>query len=305
MKINSINSQYQYNNKIAGNKNQANAAPSFKGSVPQPVVNGLSNFYEGVAKTKPFQKFIKGFSNSNKTFTHLLVAESCILSGFYMINTLRNKKIKKEQKPQMLINDTLTLGVSTAGAYLVEDKITNVVAKASEKYFANHKDFYTELGKKAQDAAKQSSSKNVLLEKVGEVAGKTGEELTKGLDDVAAMVGSHLKGIVGESGKKLKTFQIEPEKLQAVQTSVKDAVSSNAGNIDKAKETVMGLVDDVYNSAAARSEADKIFSGINKLKVLVIFGIIYRYLGPVVITPIANKISSKFFDKKKENTEKT
>jgi len=303
MKINSINSQYNYNKALKNKNQQPNAAPSFKGSVPQPVVNGLSKFYEGVAKTKPFQKFIKGFSNSNNTFTHLLVAESCILSGFYMINTLRNKKIKKEQKPQMLINDTLTLGVSTAGAYLVEDKITNVVAKASEKYFANHKDFYTDLGKKAQEAAK-SSDKSKLLEKVGEVAGKTGEELTKGIDDVAAMVGSHLKGIVGESGK-LKTFQIEPEKLDAVKASVKNAVSGNAGNVDKAKDAVKGLVDDVYNSAAARSEADKIFSGINKLKVLVIFGIIYRYLGPVVITPIANKISSKFFDKKKDNTEKT
>ena len=299
MKINSINNRYQHNS----NKNRQTAAPSFKGSVSQPLVNGLSNFYESTAKTKPFQKFIKGFSKSDRTFTHLLVIESCILSGFYMINTLRNKKIEKEQKPQMVINDTLTLGVSTAGAYLAEDKITNAVAKASEKYFANHKDFYTDLGKKAQETAK-TGDKTKLLEKVGEVAGKTGEELTKGIDDVTAMVGSHLKGIVGESGK-LKTFQIEPDKLKTVQSSVKDAVSNNAGNADKAKEAVKGVVDDVYNLAGARAEADKTFSGINKLKVLVIFGIIYRYLGPVVITPIANKISSKLFDNKKNKEDKT
>ncbi|MCD7779217.1 MAG: hypothetical protein LUH05_00910 [Candidatus Gastranaerophilales bacterium] len=300
MRINSVNQSGYYNNQM---QNKRNNNTSFKGAVPEPVVDGLSNFYEKVAQNKPFQKFISNFSKSDKTFTHLLVIESCILSGFYMINTLTNKKIEKEQKPQMVINDALTLGLSTAGAYLAEDKITDVVAKGSEKYFAKHKDFYTELGKKAQEAAK-TSPKNELLQKVEEVVSKKGEDLSKGLDDVSSMISGHLKGIVGE-GDKLKTFQIKPEKLQEVQTSVKDAVTNNKGNAAKAKETVKGLVDDVYNSAAARKEADKTFSGINKLKVLVIFGLIYRYLGPVLFTPIANKLSSKFFDKKKEDKEET
>lgn len=300
MRINSItpNNNVQLNNKYSKNQQQ-----SFKGSVPQPVVNGLSQFYEKAASSNGFQKFIKGFSNSDKTFTHLLVAESCFLSGFYMINTLRNKKIKKEQKPQMLINDALTLGVSTAGAYLVEDKITDVVMKGAEKYIEKNKGFYTDLGKKAQMAA-ESTPKSELLKKVSDVAGRTGEELAKGLDDVTAMIGGHLKGIIGEEGKS-KAFQITNEKLASVQNSVKEAVTKNAGNIDKAKETVAGLVDDVYNSSAARAEADKVLSGINKLKVLVIFGIIYRYLGPVVITPIANKLSSKWFDKKEDKAENT
>lgn len=301
MKINSINNQYQYNSRNTASK-QANS-PSFKGFTPKPVVNGLSNFYEGVAKTAPFQKFIHNFSKSNKTFTHVLVAESCFLSGFYMLSTLRNKKIKKEQKPQMLINDALTWGVSTAGAYLAEDKITNIVNKGAEKYFTKNKDFYVNLGKKAQEAA-GSSAQSDLLSKVGEIASKKGAELTQGLDDVAAMIGGHLKGIVSEEGTK-KAFSIAPEKLKEVQASVKDAITNNTGNIDKAKDTVKGLVDDVYNSAAARKEADKLLPGINKLKVLVIFGIIYRYLGPVVITPIANKLSSKLFNNKKENAEQT
>ena len=99
-----------------------------------------------------FIQMLRILNYFNNTFTHLIVAESCFLSGFYMINTLRNKKIKKEQKPQMLINDTLTLGVSTAGAYLIEGKISKFVNNAAEKYFANHQDFYTKLGLKAQEA---------------------------------------------------------------------------------------------------------------------------------------------------------
>lgn len=305
MRINSVSPNYNINNNFVPKKQNNNSqVQSFKGNaVPEPVVNGLAKAYSWVADRNLFSKGIELFSKSNKTFTHLLVFESCLLSGFYMINTLRNDKIKKEQKPQMLINDALTLGVSTAGAYLVEDKITDVVMKGAEKYIEKNKGFYTDLGKKAQMAA-ESTPKSELLKKVSDVAGRTGEELAKGLDDVTAMIGGHLKGIIGEEGK-FKAFQITNEKLASVQNSVKEAVTKNAGNIDKAKETVAGLVDDVYNSSAARAEADKVLSGINKLKVLVIFGIIYRYLGPVVITPIANKLSSKWFDKKEDKAENT
>lgn len=302
MKINSISPNYNIRNNSTANNQNGKYTQSFGALTPKPVVDGLSGFYTKVASTGGFQKFAKAFSKSNNTFTHLLVAESCFLSGFYMINTLRNKKIKKEQKPQMLINDALTLGVSTAGAYLAEDKITNVVMKGAEKYISNHGDFYTNLGKKTMAAA-QSTPKADLLNKVAEVAGKAGEELTKGIDDVASLMGNHLKGIVAEEGK-FKAFAISSDKLASVQSAVKDAVKNNAGNIDKAKEAVSRLVDDVYNSSAARAEVDKILPGINKLKVLVIFGIIYRYLGPVVITPIANKISSKLFDKKEDKEQK-
>lgn len=300
MRISRVTPNYQFQN----NKNMRNnnAAPSFKGTVPQPVVKGLSKFYDSVAANGGFKKFIKNFSLSDNTFTHLLVAESCFLSGFYMINTLRNDKISKEQKPQMLINDALTLGVSTAGAYLVEDKITNVVMKGAEKHFEKNKSYYMDLGKKVMASA-ESTPKGELLSKVGEVVSKSGDELSKGIDDVAAMIGKHAKNLIAEEGK-FKAFQIGNDKLASVQNSVKDAVRNNAGNADKAKEAVAGLVDDIYNSSAARAEADKILPGINKLKVLVIFGIIYRYIGPVVITPIANKISSKFFDKKADKTEK-
>ena len=286
MKVNNINNQYNY------------SKPSFKGLTPKPVVQGLSKFYENVAATKPFQSFIKNFSKSDKTFTHILVAESCFLSGFYMINTLRNKKIKKEQKPQMIINDALTLGVSTAGAYLLEDKITDVVMKGSEKYFAKNKDFYMNLGKKAQEVF---SPKTELLAKVGEAASKTGDDMAKGVESVVSTLGSHLKSIVQQEGSK-KAFQITPDKFESVKSSVVDAIKTS-GSAEKAKETVKGLVDDVYNVASARAEADKTLSGINKLKVLVILGLIYRFLGPVIITPIANKLSSKLFAKKHEKTE--
>ena len=296
MKIHSINSQYSNKNLNYNKMKQSNITPSFKGGIK----DGLATMYGAVSKTNIYQNLIQRFSKSDKTFTHLLVAESCFLSGFYMINTLRNKKIDKEQKPQMLINDTLTLGVSTAGAYLVEDKITDVVMRGAEKYFTKHGDFYKKLGKEVQQDI--TSPKNELLKKVVDTVSKTGNELTQGIDDVADFMGKQLKNVVGEKGKKLKAFQVTSEQFDSLKTSVKTALKDNAGKVDDAKNVVTNLVDDIYTSSAAREQADKTLSGINKLKVLVIFGLIYRYLGPVVITPIANKLSSKFFENKKEKT---
>ena len=294
MRINSINNTYQNINR-RNNTHKNQQIQSFKG-VPSSITEPLSNFYEKVASKGGFQKFIAKFSKTN-SFTHLMVADSCFLSGFYMINTLRNKKIKKEQKPQMLINDALTLGVSTAGAYLLDDKVTKVVDKLSNSYFSKNQDFYIN---KAKESAKNLAQKTGIMDDIFNAAKDASDE---GIGAVTQKIGEQLSGIVA-NGNKTKAFQISAEKLQEVKEGVSNAIKSNKGNMEGAKKAAAGLIDDVYDKLAGKAEADKIIPGINKIKTLVIFGIIYRYLGPVVVTPIANKLSSKFFSNKKDNETK-
>ncbi len=294
MRINSINNTYQNINR-GNNTHKNKQVQSFKG-VPSAITEPLSNFYEKVASKGGFQKFISKFSKTN-SFTHLMVADSCFLSGFYMINTLRNKKIKKEQKPQMLINDALTLGVSTAGAYLLDDKVTKVVDKISNSYFIKNQDFYIN---KAKESAKNLAQKTGIMDDIFNAAKDASDE---GIGAVTKKIGEQLSGIVA-NGNKTKAFQISAEKLQEVKEGVSNAIKSNKGNMEGAKKAAAGLIDDVYDKLAGKAEADKIIPGINKIKTLVIFGIIYRYLGPVVVTPIANKLSSKFFSNKKDNETK-
>ena len=290
MKINSINSTYHY----GAGKNNSYKQPktqSFKG-VPETITKPLSNFYEKVAGSNSFQRFISKFSKTN-SFTHLMVAESCFLSGFYMINTLRNKKIKKEQKPQMLINDALTLGVSTAGAYLLDDKVTKVVDNISNSNKTKNQDFYIN---KAKESARNIAQKTGILDDIYNAAKEASDD---GIDTVTKKIGEQISGIIAK-GEKTKAFQISADKLKEVQEGVSNAIRANKGNMEGAKKAATGLIDDVYDKLAGKVEADKIVPGINKIKTLVIFGIIYRYLGPVVVTPIANKLSSKFFSNKKE-----
>ncbi len=294
MRVNNISNKYynNYTSRVAGKQNN----PSFNGFIPEPVVNHLSGFYNKVAQTHPFQNFIKKFSTSDNSFKHLMFAESCFLSGFYMLNTLKNKKIKKEQKPQMIINDTLTLGVSSAGAYLLDGKVTNIVNKYAEKYFTKHKDFYTQLGAKTKENLQKE-----LLNKASEITAiNDPSKVQQALEGAGKLIEEHTKLLIGEEGK-LKAFQITKKSLGEIQTKVKDAISNNIKNADGAKKAVADLTDDVYKNLSARLEADKVIPGINKLKVLVILGLIYRFMGPVVITPIANKLSSKLFKNTKDN----
>ncbi len=292
MKINSINNQYQYNTRRVENNNltKKQSTPAF-GGMTDVVVEPLSNFYDKVANTQGFQKFITKFSRTS-SFKHLMFAESCFLSSFYMINTLRNKKIKKEQKPQMLINDTLTLGVSSAGAYFLDGVITKGVDKLTNSYFTNNQEYYIQ---RAKDITGNIGKENIL----GDICKAAQDATEEGIKKVTDTIGEQLKKITAEKGKELKAFQISPEKLTEIQNGVADAIKNNKGNVDKVKETATGLIDDVYDKLGGKIEADKLIPGINKLKTVVAFGLIYRYLGPVLVTPLANKLSSKFFDKKK------
>ena len=292
MKINSINNQYQLNTRRNNiqNSSQRQQNPSF-GGVKDVIAEPLSNFYDKVASTGKLQNFVTKFSRTN-SFTHLMVAESCFLSGFYMINTLRNKKIKKEQKPQMLINDAMTLGVATAGAYLLDNKVTNVVNKVADNYFKNNADFYID---KAKDAAQKMAAG--IKDDIGKATVDASDDA---ISAITKKIGEQFKGM-----DKSKAFQVTTDKLDEVAKNITSAIKSNKGNADKAKEAVAGTIDDIYGKLAGKVEADKIIPGINKIKTVVIFGIIYRYLGPVLVTPLANKLSSKLFDKKKPEEAKT
>ena len=271
---------------------------SFKGN----EIKGVSKFlrdtvYPKVAESKPFQKVATSLSYTDKSFKGIMLAESILLSGFYMINTIRNKKIKKEQKPQMLINDALTLGVSSAGAILLDDKISDIVAKGSEKYIANRKDFYRKLGEK-----EINTHINDFMTKVGEALTKTGKGLEEGAKEAVKTLDENMKEIVTENGKKLKPFQITKDKLEEAKQAVQEIIKTKPSS--EAKEAVENKVKELYSNLAGRLEAKKFEEGMKKVKTLIVFGIIYRYIGPVIVTPLANKLSKKFFGNPKTENKK-
>ena len=189
--------QMNIQNKIQAQpiKPQVNKTVSFGKGYSQMLEDTLhlSKGFEKLSKTKPLQKFAKFLSTKN-AFTHLLVLDSALISGTYMLRTMKNKKIDKEQKPAMLINDALVWGFSTSCTYLLDNKLNNLAEKTIDRF-----------------------------------------------------------------------------------------VKANKG------------------SAHVMDHLDDYVKGIKNIKSLVIAGFIYRYVGPVIMTPIANKISKALVGKGKDD----
>lgn len=209
---------------LATSKTNANN-PSFKGAGSL-VTEGLAKGIGKIADTKGFRKFIEWFKDKDKWFPHLIAAESLWLSGFYMYNTGRSKKIEKDQKLPMILNQGITALLCTWGAY----KIDGVVNKKLDGFKETYKRMNPELVRKA----------------------KIYDYLTKKVAN-------------------------NPEKLNALKTG------------EAAKE---------IREASKRLNTKLI--GIRLLGPIVIFTTIYRFVGPVIVTPFANWLSEKIQPHKKE-----
>ena len=303
MKINSINNQYNYNNKMfsAGKNTENSNMPSFKAAPAGPVTEALAGMYGKTAKTGIFQKFVKKLS-SYDSFKILLIAESFYLSSWYLINDLFDKKIDKDQKPQMAAHDILTFGMSTAGALLIDDGLSAAVKKGGEKHIKNHSDYYIQLGKEALKK-KEVSPLTELIESASRAAGETGGKLQAGIKETLKIAQKGMKGLAGKDGR-LNTFQITKEKYKEVQDGIEAAIKNASNNTDAAKglkETLTSLTGKLFEQAAARAEADKTIDGLNKIGKILMVAFTYRYFGSVLASRWSVKLTDKLFPNKKNN----
>lgn len=99
-------------------------------------------------KTKKSPKFI-----DEKLTSHLIVLGSTILSGFYILKTIKNKDLDEEKRKTLAINQGLTYAVSTAMAYTFDNWLT----KGYNKFIDNFKDANKAMGKTSEEIDKWGS----------------------------------------------------------------------------------------------------------------------------------------------------
>ena len=199
--------------------------PSFKGGAVDLMAKGIG----AAAGTGFMQKVVELLAKAKNGFPHLIAAESLLLSGFYMHETAKSKKIEPDQKQPMIINQGIVALACTAGAYTIDGKI-----KIAIKKFQNT---YTEAFKEMK-AAKHAE----LLEEM-KYSFKNAEKVTFA------------------------------EKRKFVENFIKSSTA---------------------NKVLSPGQLAKRLDGISFLKSTVIFASIYRFFGPVVLTPVANWISNRF-----------
>lgn len=104
-----------------------NNTPSFTGGMSQ----AYDSFCHGVGKKVCSKIFNNRFINwvgslpkdPDNAVKHFIVVGSVITSGMYMKQTLTNKKMDKDRRQTLAVNQGITLLLSTLGAYTLDSKL--------------------------------------------------------------------------------------------------------------------------------------------------------------------------------------
>lgn len=142
MNISSISPNF-YNSK----SQPKSSNPNFTGLINNKVYNAIESTAIGGCKrlvnNKSVEKLITSTSKYKK-FTdnltsHLIVLGSTLLSGFYVLKTLKNKDLDEDKRKTLAINQGLVYGASTIMAYTFDGwarKKFNKIFDKFEKYNA-------------------------------------------------------------------------------------------------------------------------------------------------------------------------
>lgn len=108
--------------------------------IMNPIEEKLADGFQWLVQTKVAEKIVTETGNhpkfKEKLFPHLIVLGSTILSGFYVLKTLNNKKLDEKKRTTLAINQGAVYVLSTIMAYTFDialGKKTTAVKKEFER----------------------------------------------------------------------------------------------------------------------------------------------------------------------------
>lgn len=153
LQTNNFNSQYKYNTNNTNTKRNnflSYTQPSFKGIEDIPAKSNLLNpfkrafdkfttwladNYTSKLYTSKLAKFLSNNTEKlDSVVDHMQVMGSIIISGMYMVQTLRNQQLDEDRRRTLAVNQGLTFILSTAGSYLIDRRLDNWWEKVTTKY---------------------------------------------------------------------------------------------------------------------------------------------------------------------------
>ncbi len=263
--------------------NSQKQSPSFKAGMPlksaflKPLEKGMDKVTDTIADyyTAPF-----AFSNKitnwlskreklDKVVGHMQTAGSFIISGMYMAQTLRNDKLDEDRKKTLAVNQGLTLLFSTAGAYFLDNKLANFWNNnVSDKYVAKHLNLSQDVPYPVERFSNMSA------------------------DDIKQYAKAEKKW------RKEENLRLLKEGLKNHQEKIKKLYLENhPDDIELANFKKPNLMHYIEKGLKNKELTGKL-KGLDALKSLLVFGTVYRFVGPVAVTPLANWLGNTFFSGK-------
>ncbi len=261
----------------------------------------FSDFYDrctdGIAKhftakivdSAPMNTIAEKLKNSDNLFQHCLTLGSLITSGLYMEKTLTNDKLDKDRKQTLAVNQGLTFLVSTAGAYSLDKYLKNWWENTTSKY----------IGTQIND---ENFAKNF-------------KGINQGIDEINKKLKQNPNGDVNKFAEEVKEALKMPKKGEKGYTGytefLEHAVKGAIEDADDCVKSVEKLKLDKYTDklvkngkiAELSSELKGRIKGMGLLRTMLVFGFVYRYFVPVVVTKPANWLCEKYLSHKKAKNE--
>lgn len=320
--LNSFNSYNQYNNQnrqcckpkpqsftanpaqVAGDVIDlvAEQATKEKSGFFKPITDLYDKFTDKIAEhftakiidSKPMLYIAKKLRNSENLFQHCLTLGSLVTSGLYMEKTLTNDKLDKDRKQTLAVNQGLTFIASTAGAYSLDKYLKNWWENTTSKYIGTQID-------------NENFAKNF-------------KGINQGIDEINKKLKQNPKGDVNKFAEEVKEALKMPKKGEQgykgftdfLEHAVKGAIE-DAADAETSVKTVERLKLDKYTDKLVKNgiiKEEKItnelkgkIKGMGALKSILVFGFVYRYFVPVVVTKPANWLCEKYLSHKKAKNE--
>lgn len=261
-----------------------------------------------LASTRPAQSLVNYLKNKNYQ-EHLAAFVGCTLSGFYMLDTARSKTIEKDQKVPLMINQGAVCAMSTVGAYTLNHYLNRKINHIAELFHIakiEDKNLQQKFLKFRQDpeyadvieraAAKNPQLKNTIdklknkFEFTNNVKVYLKEEIKKQKGDtVAQNFLKEIKNITVENGKD------KSEIVKAIY--INNMKNSKAMKAAFNRECMNNAIKMLANADSTK-KLTRMMNGFKTAQALMVFALIYRFVSPVIATPIANSISEKLENRK-------
>lgn len=303
--INNINLQSQ--NNIAFKANWSKIAM-------EKSTDALAYGFGKLASLKQMQNLVNWLKNKNYQ-EHLAAFVGCTLSGFYMRDTARSKTIEKDQKMPLIVNQGAVCALSTAGGYTVNRylnkklngltetfHISQIKDKELQKEFVKCKEDYSYIStfkEKAQSIPNWKvlfKDADTKFEFNNEIKNYIKEALKKNPDDAEG------KNFL-EKIKSVKPTATQDKadiiKEMFLETKEKSKSLKTAHNRIMMNNAITNLAKSLKNQG--KPYLTNMMNGFKTAKALMVFALLYRFVGPVFATPIANQFSAKIENKKKTN----
>ena len=272
--------------------------------------NGIAYALGYLASLKPLQNIVNYLKNKNYQ-EHLAAFVGCTLSGFYMLDTARSKTIEKEQKPALMINQGAVCAMSTVGAYTLNHYLNRKINSIAELFHISkiqdeklRQQFLKfrqdpEYANVVERAAAKSPKLKTTIDKIKNKFEFTNtvkvylkEEIKKQKGDkVAQDFLKEIKNITVAAGQD-KAEIVKAMYLDRMKNSKAMRASFNREGMNNAIKLVA--------AADKTKKLTKMMNGFKTAQALMVFALIYRFVSPVIATPIANSISEKLENRKKK-----